>query len=153
VGFAIVSPTAANASSGSHENCRTSATSCSHGSMRMTDMCSQPDSIVPIINTLDVAYTYNVMDGKDGLTGEICCGIVLPAASICTGTCALLACIQVLSMLSWVSNGAIVACASCHTVWWAKEHFVHALSCILPSCQDLSHMNLVHFCAALRSLW
>ena len=31
-------------------------------------------SLIPIVNTFDVAHTYNVMDGKDGLTGEVVSG-------------------------------------------------------------------------------
>ena len=104
-------------------------------------------SIIPVVNTFDVAHTYNVMDNKEGITGEVCaplhrrwlacggapsppaarrdappfgphacpresflprdqrlhrtvhrqpcCGIVLPVATICSGTCALLSCVQV----------------------------------------------------------
>lgn len=63
----------------------------------MTDCRKCLISLIPIVNTFDVAYTFNVINSKDGLTGEPCCGIVLPTASICSGTCALLSCIQVFS--------------------------------------------------------
>jgi len=29
-------------------------------------------SIIPVVNTFDVAHTYNVMDNKEGITGEVC---------------------------------------------------------------------------------
>jgi len=52
-------------------------------------------SVVPVLNTFNIAHTYNVSAGQEGLVSEPICGIVLPAASVCTSTCAILSCIQI----------------------------------------------------------
>jgi hypothetical protein len=61
---------------------------------------------------------YNVSAAKEGLTDEPICGIVLPIVSVCTGTCAILSCIQV-EQRAWLRGGG----ATCG-LWSRVSHSV-----------------------------
>ena len=57
---------------------------------------------------------YNVSAAKEGLADEPICGLVLPILSVCTGTCAILSCIQVEQRACLRGGGA--SCGLCSRV-------------------------------------